>query len=124
MRELQLIAMFCDIDDFCKAFDPMYTRHLLQTGQRHRQRQTTLALSEVMTLLVSFHCSHYRTFKHYYTEYVEPQLRRYFPPLVSYTRFVERMPQALVPLWCSLHTRKGPCTGIAFIDSTPVAGVS
>ena len=29
--------------------------------------------------------------------------------------------RALVPLCCYLHTRKGRCTGIAFIDSTPLA---
>jgi hypothetical protein len=97
MSELQLIAMFCDIDDFCTAFGPVYTRPLLQAGQRHRQRQTALALSEIMTILVYFHCSHYRTFKHDYTEHVVPYLHPYFPQLVRYTRFVELMPQALVP---------------------------
>jgi hypothetical protein len=121
MSELQLIAMFCDIDDFCKAFVPVYTRHLLQAGRRRRQRQATLTLSEIMTLLVAFHCSHYRTFKHYYTAHVAPHLRPYFPQLVSYTRFVELMPQALIPLCCYLQTRKGRCTGIAFIDSTALA---
>jgi hypothetical protein len=121
MNELQLIAMFCDIDDVCKAFEPVYHRHLLHSGQRHRTRQPALTLSEIMTLLVAFHGSHYRTFKHYYTTYVEPHLHPYFPQLVSYPRFVELMPRALVPLCCYLHTRKGHCTGIAFIDSTPLA---
>jgi hypothetical protein len=64
MNELQLIAMFCDIDDFCKAFGPVYHRHLLPTSPRHRVRQPQLTLSEVMTILVYFHWSHYRTFKH------------------------------------------------------------
>lgn len=114
----RLIAMFCDIDDFCKRFAPIYHRPLLQSGQRQRARQTELALSEIMTILVNFHCSHYRTFKHYYTESVQPHLRPYVPTLVSYTRFVELIPRALVPLCCYLHTRKGRCTGIAFIDST------
>lgn len=121
MSELQLTAMFCDIDDFCKQFEPVYTRRLLQAGQRHRTRQTALALSEIMTLLVYFHRSHYRTFKHYYTDYVERHLRPYFPTLVSYSRFVELVPRTLVPLCCYLHTRKGRCTGIAFVDSTPLA---
>jgi DDE family transposase len=121
MNELQLTAMFCDIDDFCKQFEPLYTRRLLQSSHRHRTRQTALALSEIMTILVSFHCSHYRTFKHYYTDYVERHLRQYFPTLVRYTRFVELVPRALVPLCCYLHTRKGRCTGIAFVDSTPLA---
>jgi hypothetical protein len=40
---------------------------------------------------------------------------------VSYNRFVELMPRALVPLCNYLHTRKGRCTGITFVDSTPLA---
>jgi len=28
----QLIAMFCDIDDFCKWFEQPYMRRLLQSG--------------------------------------------------------------------------------------------
>jgi hypothetical protein len=121
MSELQLIAMFCDLDDFCKRFAPVYHRHLLHTGQRHRGRQPALALSEILTILVYFPRSHYRTFKHYYTDYVTPRLRPSFPTCVSYSRFIELMPRALVPLCCYLHTRKGRCTGIAFIDSTPLA---
>jgi Transposase DDE domain len=121
MSELQLTAMFCDIDDFCKRFEPLYTRRLLQSGHRHRCRQTALALSEIRTILVYFHCSHYRTFNHYYPEYVEPHLRPYFPTLVSDTRFVELLPRALVPLCGYLSTRKGHWTGIACIDSTPLA---
>jgi len=117
----QLIAMFCDIDDFCKWFEPLYMRRLLQSGQRQRTRQTVLALSEIMTIIVYFHSSHYRDFKHYYTEYVAPHLRPYFPTLVSYSRFVELIPRAVVPLCGYLHTRKGRCTGITFVDSTSLA---
>ena len=95
-------------------------RHLLQAGHCHRRRQTALALSEIMTILVSFPRSHYRTFKHYYTDCVVPRLRPYFPTLICYTRFVELIPRALVPLCCSLHTRKGRGTGVACIDSTPL----
>jgi hypothetical protein len=93
----QLIAMFCDIDDFCKWFEPLYMRRLLQSGQRQRTRQTALALSEIMTIIVYFHSSHYRDFKHYDTEYVATHLRPYFPALVSSSRFVELMPRAVVP---------------------------
>jgi len=117
----QLIAMFCAIDDFCKWFEPLYMRRLLQSGQRQRTRQTVLALSEIMTIIVYFHSSHYRDFKHYYTEYVATHLRPYFPTLVSYSRFVELIPRAVVPLCGYLHTRKGRCTGITFVDSTSLA---
>ena len=50
----QLIAMFCDIDDFCKWFEPLYMQRLLQDGQRHRARQGHLVLSEIMTIIVYF----------------------------------------------------------------------
>jgi hypothetical protein len=74
-----------------------------------------------MTIIVFFHSSHYRDFKHDYTEYVEAHLRPYFPALVSYSRFVALMPRALVPLCGYLHTRKGRCTGMTFVDSTSLA---
>ena len=49
-------------------------------------------------------------------------LRREFPGLVSYTRFVEWIPPVLVPLCVYLRTAcLGRCTGISFIDSTALA---
>jgi hypothetical protein len=117
----RLMAMFCDIEDFCKRFAPLSHRHLLQSGQRSRTRRTALALREIMPLLVSFHCRHSRTFKHDDTEDVELYLRPYFPPLVSSHRVVALMPRALVPWTCYLRTRQGRCTGVAFVDSPPLA---
>jgi hypothetical protein len=81
----------------------------------------TLTLSEVMTIEVAFHQSGYRTFKDLYLRYVTPHLRWAFPRLVSYTRFVELMQHALIPLCAYLQTRKGHSEGIAFIDSTLLA---
>lgn len=117
----QLIRIFCDIDDFCKSFEPVFNQHLLQSGACQRLRQSQLSLSEMMTIITWFHRSSYRTFKDYYTKHVQVHLKKYFPKLVSYNRFVELMPRTLVPLTCYLHSRKGQCTGIAFVDSTPLA---
>jgi hypothetical protein len=78
-------------------------QRLLQSSQRQRVRPSQLTLSEILTILVYFHSSHYRDFKHYYTEYVTTRLRPYFPALVSYSRFVELLPRALVPLCGYLH---------------------
>ena len=116
-----LTHMFCDIDAFCKGFEPIYNGHLLQTRKRQRLRQPRLSLSERMTIITWFHRSGYRTFKDYYTKHVQMHLRGHFPRLVSYNRFVELMPQVLVPLSCYLRCRKGRCTGVAFVDSTPLA---
>jgi transposase len=74
-----------------------------------------------MTIVILFHQSHSRPFKAYYTEYVQRHLQSEFPTLVSYHRFVELMPTILVPLVAYLHTHLGRCTGISFIDSTPLA---
>ena len=90
--------MFCDIDDFCKGYEPIYTQRLLQNGERQRQRACQLSLSEIMTIIVFFHRSGYRDFKRFYTKYVRVHLCAEFPTLVSYNRFVELMPRALVPL--------------------------
>ena len=64
--------------------------------------------------------THYRTFKHYYKEYVMKNLSWAFPNLVSYNRFVELMRSTVFPLCCYLETCKGRITGISFIDSTPI----
>ena len=102
----QLITIFGDIDEFCKAFEPIYARRLLPIGQRQRTRQTALALSEILTLLVYFHWSHYRTCKHYYTAYVAVHLRPYFPQLVS-SPLCQADPACPQPLvWLSLHPER------------------
>lgn len=115
---MDILPVFCDIDDFCQFFEPLWKKRLLSSGDRHRDRAGWLCLSEVMTIIVLFHTSSYRNFKAYYTEHVMKHYAGAFPRLVSYQRFVELMPQALVPLCGYLHTRKGECSGISFIDST------
>src|ERR1041384_5324258 len=104
---MDIVALFCDIDDFCVQFEPVWQQHLVSEGNRQRRRETRLCLSEVMTIVVSFHQSGYRTFKDYYLRYVHSHLRSAFPQLVSYSRFVELMAAALVPLCAYFHTRKG-----------------
>jgi hypothetical protein len=51
----------------------------------------------------------------------EADLREEFPKLVSYPRFVALMPQASMVLMAYLQTCMGNCTGISFVDSTPLA---
>jgi hypothetical protein len=48
-------------------------------------------------------------------------MRQEFPTLLSYPRFVARMPRYPVPLAIYLHTQLGECSGISFIDSTSLA---
>lgn len=112
-----IVTLFCEIDDFCQRVEPEMKRRMMAEGTIQRQRSSTLCLSEVMTILVWFQSSGYRTFKDYYRKEVQQHLTWAFPKLVSYNRFVELMPSALLPLVCYLQTRKGCCSGVSFIDS-------
>jgi hypothetical protein len=115
---MSLLELFCAVDDFCQAYEThMQQQPLLEDGRR-RQRAGKLSLSEVMTLCIHFHQSHYRDFKSYYTEHVRVHLRGEFPGLVSYNRFVELMQRAALPLAVYLQHCFGQCTGISFVDST------
>jgi len=118
---MSLLELFCAVDDFCLAFVPEWERALIDDGLRRRRREAQLSLSERMTIIIHFHQSRYRTFKDYYVRHVCVHLRREFPALVSYTRFVELMPQTLVPLMAYLRHCFGVCTGIAFVDATALA---
>ena len=118
---MSLVELFCDVDDFCQAFMPKYHQMLVAAGQRQRRRTGELCMSEIMTILIGFHQSHYRDFKAYYLEQVCKHQRTEFPRLVSYERFVELTPGALMPLCGYLRCLFGACTGISFIDSTPLA---
>ena len=116
---MDIVALFCDLDDFCQGFEPWMQSEML--SNRRRRRQPTMHLSEVMTIVVLFHLQGYRTFKQFYLEHVCVHLRQEFPHLVSYNRFVELQRDALVPLCAYLQRRKGRCTGISFMDSTRLA---
>lgn len=118
---MNILPLFCNIDDFCLFFEPLWRRRLLQTGAARRNKPSALALSEVMTILVLFHASGYRDLKTFYMQHMQKHLGWAFPRLVSYNRFVELQREALIPLWCYLHTRKGSCTGVAFVDATTLA---
>ena len=49
--------------------------------------------AEMITILVLFHSNTFRNFKHFCLFYVCRKLKEEFPNLLSYTRFVERMPR-------------------------------
>lgn len=117
---MSLLELFCDVDDFWRQFAPGWKASQVAAG-KHRERAGQLYLSEVMTILIHFHQSHYRTFKAYYTEHVQLHLTSEFPHLVSYQRFVALIPGVMVPMLAYLQSRYGPCTGISFIDSTSLA---
>jgi len=115
---MSLLELYCHVDDFCRSFVPQWQLVQLASGAICRKRTRSLSLSEIMTILIWFHCSGYRNFKTYYQEYVQQHLQSEFPTLVSYSRFVEFTPSALLPLLAYLRTCLGVCTGVSFLDAT------
>jgi hypothetical protein len=117
---VDIVALFYDRTSLQLILNCRFNRQRLEDGKAHRHRQGRMWLSEVMTILVLFHSSNYRTFKHFYLQQVCRHLRREFPNRPSYNRFVEQIPRVLAALIGFLPTRFGSCSGIRFIDSTPL----
>ncbi len=123
LQQTSLLHLFCHIDDFCQQFLPAFQAHLIQPDNRRRKRQRRLCESEIMTILVAFHQSHYRDFKTFYLAHVCQHWHKEFPGLVSYHRFIECIPAVLVPLLGYLRALCGPdkCSGISFVDATDLS---
>ena len=116
----KLIETFCDVDDFCQLFIEPWQKHLIEHGEKQRRRQCQLSPAEIMTILIHFHQTHYRNFKHYYQDYVCQQLRGCFPTLLSYSRFIEMTASVVIPMTSYLTAKLGKPTGIQFVDSTTI----
>ena len=111
------------IDDFSKMFDKSMKSHSVDcpNGKKRRNRKFKMSDSEVMTILVMFHHSRFRDLKSFYLNYICRHCLSLFPETVSYNRFVELQQKVAYKLivfldMCCL----GECTGITFIDSTPL----
>ena len=122
ITEDKVTELFCMADDFCKFFDRMVAKYTFKsTAKRSYHRNSTMSKAEIMLIIILFHDSNYRCLKHFYQEHVCKNLRHLFPKVVSYNRFVELEREVAVPL--ALFIKKvllGKCTGISFVDSTPL----
>lgn len=119
----KIIKIFCLVDDFCNEFYKAKQKQKIikNNNKKTRNRPCMLWDSEVITIQVIFHIGNFRNFKHFYTNYVQVHLKKEFPNTVSYNRFVELQMKALMPMCVFLKSRcMGKCTGISFIDSTPL----
>jgi transposase len=116
-----LTELYCLVDDFYQAYERTREARQLGDGKKRRGRKAVMSLSEQATILILFHQSRYRDFKSFYTKHVEEHLRVEFPDRLSYGRFIQRLPEVRDLLAVFLQSLFGPCTGISFIDSTPLA---
>src|SRR5918911_1247696 len=119
----RLVEDFCQFDDFCQAFRPLWEARLLRQGaqpDKKRGPQAGLVDSEIMTILVLYHRSRFSNFKAFYEGVVLPLLRSAFPKAPCYARFIAVTQHVWVPLTVFLLPRMGRRTGLYYIDSTPL----
>ena len=117
----RLVEVFCAVDDFCQAFQPQWQAHQIDRSYQPRGPKPGLAASEIITLLLMLHSSGFKYLKHFYNSPMGEVLRRYFPQMPCYERFVTLQPSVMIPLLCFLCSRLGHRTGIYYIDSTALA---
>jgi hypothetical protein len=114
----KITDIFCLVDEFCQQFDTTTRPFLLGKPSKRPPR---MSKSEVITICLLFHLSGFRCFKHFYQYYVQRHMQGEFPHTVSYNRFVELSQSVLLPMSVFLKTCcLGKCTGISFVDSTPI----
>ena len=116
--EDKITEIFYLADEFCKEFDAYLSSKVI--GNKPK-RKPTMTVSEVITITVLFHSGSFRNMKHFYLHYVQKHLSKDFPNTVSYNRFTELMQSSILAMSMFLKTCcLGDCTGISYVDSTPV----
>ena len=119
----KVTEIFYLVDEFCKEFELAKEGHVLteDNGKKTRKRKFKMSDSEVITILILFHLGQFRNLKHFYINYVQKHMTDDFPQTVSYNRFTELQQKVLIPMTVFLQVScLGKCTGISFIDSTPL----
>jgi hypothetical protein len=117
---VDITALYCCLDDFCKVFEDWEAHQLIPSPTR-RQRSGKLSRAEMLFIMVLFHLSPYKNFKTFYLLGIGVQHRACFRDLPHYDRFVSLMPRLFVPLMVLLHSLSGEETGIYFGDSSKLA---
>jgi len=114
----QLTDIFCQVDDFCKELNQYTSVKLLPSNTRKRGPSCSLSESEIMTILISFQSSGWRTFKNYYIGFLSVYWKKEFPNLPSYNRFIEIMNRVIFHLTLFSQLKSGKQTRIYFIEYT------
>jgi len=116
-----ITEIFCLIDDFVKTL-PLKNNNTLKSddNKKHRNRKGKMSESEMITIIILFQMSGYRTFKHFYLSHVCINLRKEFPSLVGYSRFIDNSKNCAFIMLLFMHSILSTCTGISFMDSTSI----
>lgn len=114
-----LVEIYVSVDNFMKEFLPPFQKKMLLSGNNKRNKPSKLSVSEMVTILICFHSSNYRTLKHFYIDKILNDNDNAFP-YVSYSWFVRLQQSVIMPFFAYLESKKGKSTGINFMDSTSI----
>lgn len=119
-KMIDLEELYCEVDDFCRNICTEIKSKLI--GQEISITVDTpgLNLSEILTILIYYHFSHFDCIKHYYLVKVQRELKKHFPKLPSYNRFVERIKEIPILTALYLQYKQAKFNGEGYIDSTPL----
>jgi hypothetical protein len=94
---VDITALYCCLDDFCKVFAD-WEAHRLIPSEQTRQHPGKLSRAEMLFIVVLFHLSPYKNFKVFYFYGIGQQHRTCFGALPHYDWFVSLVPRLFVPL--------------------------
>ena len=118
--EDEVIKNFCKIDDLTLKFKEFEASFWLFAPDSKPGKKPKLTDSEIITILVLYHESGYKTFKDFYKRFVLKALKSYFPNLVSYDWFLTLMQRVLMQVMGLIHLLciNANRSGIYYVDAT------
>src|SRR4051794_41570712 len=113
---VDITALYCCVDDFCKVFAD-WEAHRLLPSEQTCQRSGKLSRAEMLFIVVLFHLSPYKNFKVFYLYGIGGQYRACFYALPHHDPVVSLMPRLFFPLLVLLHGLSGEQTRVYFVAS-------
>lgn len=128
MTDMCLTELFYQIDEQIKSLSNSDNASaLLARPSSSRGPVRRMSSSEMITIVIYFSFSGYKTFKDYYVRYVQVYLKSYFPNLYSYNRFIQLMADLKVAmktlsLIVTIRSRKNENSlpEVHYVDSYPL----
>ena len=88
INDIELVKLYCQIDDFCRKFIPNWERKLIEENNSKKRKKkirknykNCLSYAEIITILILYNSSSYKCFKYFYIDFVFKSLKEFFPNL-------------------------------------------
>jgi Transposase DDE domain len=122
LTESKLVEIFITVDDFEQNYQKWLSTKGL-SGVCKPGVKPAMHRSEIATIVILYHLSGQKCFEYFYQTVILKDLRKDFPNAVSYSRFVELMPDVGMLLFLFNHYTSlwAQYSGIYYVDSAKLA---